>query len=442
MLKIGLLLCAHIRVLWVQEDYDHLTVELGIYCIGLRALELQQKTGRTIDLKSLEKLIKACYEEGVFYNGKMYQQKSGAPTGHPISSCMQNVIMSTYELEVYKKHQDAGDISLYNRWVDDTLVRVKNGIEEEILGELNDFDPSGGLKFTIEKPALSNCGNWLDLNFLDLTISWEPGKELSEQPKFKTAVFRKATAAKTMKPWSDFGPTAWKIGTLIWFLRRAVSHSSSHWLMHEEFQFLKTQFSKVGFPLSIIDQKICQTQSAMLGYSSSSKSSKDQEELSSTWIVLHLPWSGEVADKAIEKVRFLLPRTVARVSIAYQTQKFRSLLPRFQPGEEDQDSKSQRTRLQSDLVYKYQCSCNKIYIGETKRRLAIRIEEHGQEKSPMQKHMKECGATFDPGRFKIVTRGLKGMTSRKKYETMYIQFFTKMNKCMNICEVSRKLSVF
>ena len=146
--------------------------------------------------------------------------------------------------------------------------------------------------------------------------------------------------------------------------------------------------------------------------------------------------------RLVEKVRFLLPRTVARVSIAYQTQKFRSLLPRFQPGEEDQDSKSQRTRLQSDLVYKYQCSCNKIYIGETKRRLAIRIEEHGQEKSPMQKHMKECGATFDPGRFKIVTRGLKGMTSRKKYETMYIQFFTKMNKCMNICEVSRKLSVF
>ena len=137
----------------------------------------------------------------------------------------------------------------------------------------------------------------------------------------------------------------------------------------------------------------------------------------------------------------MLPRELARVSVAYQTQKFRSLLPRFQPSQED--SQINRTVLHSDLVYKYTCSkCNKVYIGETKRRLSVRIEEHGKDNKPMQQHMRECGAVFEPDKFKIVTRGLKGSTARKKYETMYIQFYMKMGKCLNICEISRDLCIF
>ena len=102
-----------------------------------------------------------------------------------------------------------------------------------------------------------------------------------------------------------------------------------------------------------------------------------------------------------------------------------------------------RTMLQSDLVYKYTCSkCQKVYIGETKRRLCLRAKEHGRKSSPMSGHLAKCGADFDPDGFKIVTRGLKGSTARKKYETLYIKFFSRINKTMNICEVSRDLTMF
>ena len=273
--------------------YDFLTVELGIYCIGLRAMELQQKSGRVFNLSALEQAIRICYEEGVCYKDKMFKQKSGAPTGHPISSAMQNVIMSTYETEIYAKYITSKAISLYDRWVDDTLVRVKSGVYDTILLELNEFDPSGGLKFTIEKPTPSADAAWKNLDFLDFSIRWAVDSELPVN--FNTRVYRKATAAKTVKPWADYGPASWKVGTLVWFLRRAVSHSSDHHMMHEEFQFLKAQFTRAGYPISLIDTKINQTQTHMLGYGQVKKDS--EEQLSNTWIVLHLPWSGEAADK-------------------------------------------------------------------------------------------------------------------------------------------------
>ena len=209
--------------------------------------------------------------------------------------------------------------------------------------------------------------------------------------------------------------------------------------MHEEFQFLKAQFTRAGYPISLIDTKINQTQTHMLGYGQVKQD--NEEQLSNTWIVLHLPWSGEAADKEIGKVKRMLPRDIVRVSIAYQTQKFRSLLPRFQPSQEN--SQINRTVLQNDCVYKYTCGkCNKVYIGETKRRLAVRIEEHGMKSKPMQKHIEECKAVWEPDKFKIVARGLKGATARKKYETMYIKFFMKLGKCLNICEISRDLCIF
>ena len=37
-------------------------------------------------------------------------------------------------------------------------------------------------------------------------------------------------------PWNDFGPTDWKTGTLIGFIRRAYTHSSDFAVMHVELQ--------------------------------------------------------------------------------------------------------------------------------------------------------------------------------------------------------------
>ena len=417
--------------------YDFLTTKLAMYCIGIRKEALGGD--RMINLDTLRKCLECCYEEGIEYRGKMYQQISGAPTGHPISSAIQNVIMSTYETEIYSKYEAENKIRQYHRWVDDTLVRLDDGVETEILQKLNNFDPDGLLKFTVDQPAVDSDG-YKFLNFLDFTLSW---REPNNVPNFKTTVFRKATAAKTMKPFQDYGPKAWKTGTLVWFLRRAVTHSSTPLLMHQEFQYLEEKFAEAGFPRSLISKKINQTVEVMMGYSKK-KNEEDEKLVSNRWLVLHVPWCGEDADKELFKIRRLLPIDVCRISIAYTTQKFRQLLPTFRPkpDQNNDDQPINRKLLQNNLVYKYKCECGKEYIGETKRRLSIRVAEHKKKSSPMSEHLKDCKSEFHEKYFTIMARGLKGMNARKKYETIMIKWYSKQGKLMNICEVSRNPTLF
>ena len=102
--------------------------------------------------------------------------------------------------------------------------------------------------------------------------------------------------------------------------------------------------------------------------------------------------------------------------------------------------------LVNNCIYKYDCTCGQVYIGETKRRLQIRANEHGRNtvksRSPMMTHINECGAIFDRGRFSVLAYGLRGTLSRKKYETMIIKHYKKYNSCMNICDTSRSMSIF
>ena len=173
------------------------------------------------------------------------------------------------------------------------------------------------------------------------------------------------------------------------------------------------------------------------------KSSLEEERLvSNRWIVLHLPWSGDEAEKQVSKLRRLLPIETCRISIAYTTNKFRQLLPIFRPKPDQNSTPINRKLLQNNLVYKYSCECGKEYIGETLRRLAVRAGEHSKKSSPMSEHLAECGKIFDENRFTIMARNLKGMTARKKYETMMIKWYSKQGTLMNICEVSRNPTLF
>ena len=99
--------------------------------------------------------------------------------------------------------------------------------------------------------------------------------------------------------------------------------------------------------------------------------------------------------------------------------------------------------LACDVVYKYSCDCGKVYIVETMRRLDIRAEEHGSEKSPMMEHIRESqNCQFDKGKFSIVAKRLRGREARKRCETLYIRYFDRRAQTINVCESSRTLQIF
>ena len=178
----------------------------------------------------------------------------------------------------------------------------------------------------------------------------------------------------------------------------------------------------------------------MLGYSTAEP--KSDEDVSDRWIVLHLPWCGELADRHLSRIRRLLPRHVCRITIAYSTTKFRNLLPSFRPKLPENADKTAHIFTQSNLVYRYSCACGKYYIGETMRRLATRANEHGQDSSKMSEHLAKCGQAFDKSRFEVIARNLKGSDARKKYETLMIRDLYRKGLAMNICETSKCLKVF
>ena len=85
--------------------------------------------------------------------------------GGKVSPCIANIFVHMMEKNIIKNHIDQKNIISYHRYVDVIFCLVKKGLKEEIVNEMNAFDPF--LKFTIENMTENK------LNFLDKTINSE-----------------------------------------------------------------------------------------------------------------------------------------------------------------------------------------------------------------------------------------------------------------------------
>ena len=348
--------------------------------------------------------------------------------------------MTAFEKFKIQGMVDSGILKFYDRWVDDTFVRNKISDRDRISEMFHSFHKN--LEFTVETATTVKEGT-RELKFipvLDIGVLWDPVGNFGF-----TRVYRKPTTSEIVMPWNDFGPTDWKTGTLIGFIKRAYTHSSDFKIMHNEISRIKSQFRKVGYPLWLIQDKINKTLAKILyksnpaHYPNPDAHLRDPTELPTKWTVLFLPWSGVPASKIVNKIRKTLPRDFSRISIAYTTSKLRDLLPRFSTCEPP----ANKALPASDCVYKYTCSCGQVYIGETKRRLAVRISEHAKPKSPMMEHINSCeGAKFTDKNFSLVARGLRGRESRKRYESIWIRYYDRNSLAFNVCERSRELKIF
>ena len=135
-----------------------------------------------------------------------------------------------------------------------------------------------------------------------------------------------------------------------------------------------------------------------------------------------------------------MPSDFSRVSISLTTTKMREVLPRLSTCEQY----SRRALLVRNCVYKYTCPCGQLYIGETSRRLAVRVDEHSSSGAIFE-HVKEAAdsvCTFDKANFSIVARNLRGTNSRKRCEALYIKFYERRAQTVNAQSYSRELIIF
>ena len=157
--------------------------------------KLQAKSSRNISLEALKEAWAVCYEEPVLFMGVFYVQIGGSPTGHPISSVSQNVIMTDFEYRIIVKLLKDGILKLYQRWVDDTLVKNRIADRDLILEEFHKFHPK--IRFTHELASVVNRKRENGENeeryaipFLDVLVSWPVRPDGAAA---STEVYRKST---------------------------------------------------------------------------------------------------------------------------------------------------------------------------------------------------------------------------------------------------------
>ena len=93
-------------------------------------------------------ILDACTKTVFCFNNKFYKQIDGVSIGSPLGPVLANIIMTKLESTIVKELVDISLVKLYMRYVDDTLLLVKDKDINYIHKCLNSFDKN--IKFTVD----------------------------------------------------------------------------------------------------------------------------------------------------------------------------------------------------------------------------------------------------------------------------------------------------
>ena len=288
------------------------------------------------------------------FSGSFYDQIGGVSMGSPLGPVLANLFMGYHEKK-WLQEFDKGKILMYKRYVDDIFCMFENEKDAENFFEFLNCQHKS-IKFTLEKES-----NKL-LSFLDVLIK-------NEGNRFSTSVYRKKTSVGLFTQFNSFTPISYKIGLVRCLIYRAFKISSSYIIFHNELEKVKILLQKNMYPKSVIDNQIKTFLDKQFTVDSGTTSGKQK--------TLHysLPYIGHFSHVTKKKLKHICERFCKDIdiSIAFSPLKLSSFFSC-----KDTVPKS----LQSYVVYQFICAgCKDCYIGETKRYLNTRIEEHlGKDK--------------------------------------------------------------
>ena len=111
----------------------------------------------------MKKLFKdTCSKTAFVFIDKIYKQIDGVSMGSPLGPLLANVFMTELEKDIIQKLIDKKFIKFYIRYVDDTLLLVKDEDIDPILKELNSYNKN--IRFTVDRFINE------DVHFLEVKI--------------------------------------------------------------------------------------------------------------------------------------------------------------------------------------------------------------------------------------------------------------------------------
>ena len=294
------------------------------------------------------------------FNGQLYQQTDGVAMGSPLGPLMANVFM--YHLEE-KLTRDGLMPQLYKRYVDDTLARMPSAVAAaEFLSTLNGLHPS--LTFTMELPVDNK------IPFIGIEI-------VKNGTKLETQVYSKPTNTGLLLHFQSHTDKRYKDNLLKTMIHRAYALSSTTEAFNAECAKLRSIFSRLDYPISLIDSAINN-----FLFRNASVNTAESNNDDSRIVRISLPFKDQVAANAVCKQLRDLSHKIGP-----------TLQPVFVSKKLGQDLKAKETKPsivnKQCVVYHFSCDlCDADYVGYTARHLHQRIPEH--KNSAIGRHFLEA----------------------------------------------------
>ena len=314
--------------------------------------EFGSQTNLTIT--EVHTLLKLCLSRCYFiWDGEIHVLEDSGPIGLSLMVVMAEAFLQHHEnnaIETAKSQTPPINLKSFLRYVDDSHARFDSDEQaNRFLLILNAQDPN--IQYTLERETEEG------LNFLDVTV------KNSGQGKYEFSIHRKnAITNVQLKPDSCHDPKVLK-GVFKGFVDRAFSNCSEQHIQHE-LDFLVNVFVENGYSkpmlLEVIKQfkQIRNARSSEVGTEEQPRADDTERQK-----VVKLPWIPVLSLKLKRAFRKAGLKAVFKSSNNLKTiltSTNKSNLPgNSLPG-----------------VYQEECGCGTRYVGETKLKVATRIQQH------------------------------------------------------------------
>jgi len=317
------------------------------------------------------------------FNKIIYKQTYGTPMGSPLSPIIADFVMQ--DLEVSCLNSINCQITFYHRFVDDIVMAAPCNEIDLIFNTFNEYHDR--LKFTIERESERS------ISFLDLRL-------VVIENTIKIDWFQKNTYSGRLLSYHSNHPLCHKIGMIYGLIDRALclSHPSFH---QKNIEFIIGTLLDNGYPLAFIFDKLKKRIKRTLNLKKSANHPQNNNNTESGCPdikkILVIPYINNISEmvaSTIDKSRHI---------VGYRTL---NNLGSFVKVHKD----TVETYANNNVVYKISCNdCEASYVGQTKRQLKTRVNEHfrnisstSANPSVITEHTLQTSHSFDWKNVKIL----------------------------------------
>ena len=286
------------------------------------------------------------------FQGKVYQQIEGFAMGDPLSAIMSNFFMEDLEDRAVPTAPEDIGLSLWKRYVDDIMEKIKRGNIAPLTDHLNTQDETGNIKFTHEEEKDGR------LPFLDVKIIRK------EDGTIKLQIYRKETHTDQYLMFDSHHPVQHKLSVIRTLFGRAEDIVTEPEDKAAEIQHIEKALKDCKYPQWAID-RVRKDISRPKEDKKKGRKKKHQEKQIKGMVVL--PYVKGVTERIQRTMRKHNIETPVKPHIT-----IRRLV--VHPKDKLEDNHK------CGVIYRVNClSCQQIYLGETGRKLETRIKEHEDE---------------------------------------------------------------